>query len=484
MLAYRIQRSGRASWPRSQRHSTIDAEAAFDSSGGAGCASTVRMLRHNESMAEGGAPTIRTTSDTEPGLPSESAPPVDPTRQAVATPGGEAVPWRLGNRPPLTGIRVPFMATVLIFHSNFQTLPGSWVSLAIFFVLSGFLITAMLAGEQQRTGGLSLKNFYSRRAIRLLPPLFIIVALLGVYSSIVHVHAAANDLWTNAAGAVFYFADYQAAFHHEPPIAYLSQCWSLAVEEQFYLVWAVLLFVALRYSTRRLAYGIAIVGVLASFADRMYIVLHAPHWDSIVAGRVYYAFDTRADALFVGCLLGLVATGGHLNDWPLWAKRTLSLLAVAGIGSLIWVMFNVGLSARSLPMWWIPISEMATVLIITYFLIHPTSLSARLFGLPILVLLGNMTYSIYVFHWPVYVIISPYGLPVHGPFWELETVRLVVIMALAIASWFLVEKRLMAWRKKAFPSGEAKGTGDRAADPTRAPVQTVPASVISDTGAP
>ncbi|MGB7051854.1 MAG: acyltransferase [Acidimicrobiales bacterium] len=407
-------------------------------------------------MAKGGVPTAAITSDQDSVASSQSVPPVEPKTGTVASPDAAAVPWRLGNRPPLTGLRVPFMATVLIFHSNFRTLPGSWVSLAIFFVLSGFLITAMLAGEQQRTGTFSLKNFYSRRAVRLLPPLFITVALLAVYASIVHVHAAANDLWTNVAGAVFYFADYQAAFHHEPAIGYLSQCWSLAVEEQFYLVWAILLFVALRYSTRRLAYGIAIVGVVASFADRMYIVLHAPQWNSIVAGRVYYAFDTRADALFVGCLLGLVATGGHLNDWPLWARRTLSFLALAALGSLMWVMFNVGLAARSLPLWWIPISEVATVVMITYFLIHPTSMTSKLLGLPILVLLGNMTYSVYVFHWPVYVAISPFGIGMRWPFWALETLRLVIIMALAVASWLLVEKRLMVWRKKAFPSGETR----------------------------
>ncbi len=407
-------------------------------------------------MAKGSVPTAAIPSDQDSGPTPESVPPVDPTKQTAVSPDGKAPPWRLGNRPPLTGLRVPFMATVLIFHANFRTLPGSWVSLAIFFVLSGFLITSMLAGEHQRTGGLSLKNFYSRRALRLLPPLFITVALLGIYASIVHVRSAAYYLWENVAGAVFYFADYQAALHHEPPIAYLSQCWSLAVEEQFYLIWAILLFVALRYSTRRVAYLIAIVGVLASVADRIYLVLHAPHWNSIVSGRVYYAFDTRADALFIGCLLGLVATGGFLNDWPLWAKRTLSFSAFAAISTFVWILCEVPLGARSLPLWWIPVSELATVVIITYFLIHPRSLSARLLGLPILVLLGNMTYSVYVFHWPVYVIISPFGLPVHWPFWELETVRLVIIMALAFASWFLVEKRLMAWRKKAFPSGETR----------------------------
>ena len=402
-------------------------------------------VMHNEPMEDGGL-----------------ARPVPSAGTSLSTP---RPPWRLGNRPALTGIRAPGVATVLIFHSNFRTLPGAWASLGLFFVLSGFLITAMLAGEHQRTGGISLKNFYSRRAFRLLPPLFIIVALLAIYASIVHVRMAATELWTDVAAAVFYFADYRSALGHEPPIGYLSQCWSLAVEEQFYLVWAILFFVVLRSSNRRLAYVIAIVGVLASVADRMFIVLTAPRWDSLVAGRVYYAFDTRADALFIGCLLGLVATGGHLDGWGPTAKRLVSVAALASTAAMFWIYFNVGLAARSLPLVWLPVSELAAVGIITFLLIHPKSLTGRVLSLPLLVLLGNMSYAIYLYHWPVYVAISPWGIGMLWPYWEAETVRLVIVMALAFASWFLVEKRLMIWRRKVFSDGgrrpvaEADGHG-------------------------
>jgi peptidoglycan/LPS O-acetylase OafA/YrhL len=267
------------------------------------------------------------------------------------------------------------------------------------------------------------------------------------------------------AAAVFYFADYRSALGHEPPIGYLSQCWSLAVEEQFYLVWAILFFVALRYGSRRLAYGIATVGILASVADRMFIVLHAPRWNPLVAGRVYYAFDTRADALFIGCLLGLVATGGHLDGWGPTAKRLVAVAALASTAAMFWIYFNVGLAARSLPLVWIPVSELAAVGIITFLIIHPRSLTARVLSLPLLVLVGNMSYTIYLIHWPVYIAISPFGIGMLWPYWEAETVRLAIITALALASWFLVEKRLTVWRKKAFSDGgrgpvaEADGKG-------------------------
>ncbi len=361
-----------------------------------------------------------------------------------------AVPFRLGNRPALTGIRAVGMSFVLIFHSNFHTLPGAWSALGVFFVLSGFLITTMLASEQQKTGRISLNHFYSRRAFRLLPPLFITVALLAAYAGVVRVFAASDRLWADISGATFYYSDYRSAFGHESSTGFLAQCWSLAVEEQFYLIWAVLFFAALKYGTRRIAYAIVVAGIVLSVANRMWIVLHAAHWNSYVAGRVYYAFDTRADALFLGCLMGLLATGGHLQDWSPRAKRILSLLALASFGVFVWILFDVGLAARSLPLVWLPVSEVASAVIIIYLLFNDRTLSARALGLPLLVLLGNMSYAVYLIHWPVYVAISPFT--VKWPFWVYESVRVAIILGLAFASWYLVEQPLMAWRKRVFSS--------------------------------
>jgi peptidoglycan/LPS O-acetylase OafA/YrhL len=399
---------------------------------------------------------------SDPVAPAKAATGVLATPTVVAAPRADdavssaqpppAPQFRLGNRPALTGIRAIGIALVLIFHSDFSTFPGAWSALGVFFVLSGFLITTMLANEQQKTGSISLSQFYSRRAVRLLPPLFIAVALLAVYAGLVHVYSAANNLWGDVTAAVFYFADYRSAFGHEPATGFLAQCWSLAVEEQFYVIWAVLLFVALKYGNRRLAYAIAITGIVASTVNRVWIVLHAQHWNNYVAGRVYYAFDTRADALFLGCLLGLIATGGHLDNWKPQAKRILVGLALLSFGVMIWIICTVDLTARSLPLWWLPVSEVASAVIIAYLVIHPEGIGTRALSIPSLVLLGNMSYAIYLFHWPVFVAISPYT--VTWPFWVEEIVRMVIIMALVMTSWYLVEQPLMFWRRKALnPTG-------------------------------
>ena len=149
----------------------------------------------------------------------------------VTPPGGApATPFRLGNRPPLTGVRALGITAVLVYHANFSTWPGSWAMLQVFFVLSGFLITAMLSIEGKRTGKVSMKAFYARRAVRLLPPLFLTIGLLAIYGSLVHVSDASRRLWGDGAAALFYYADYRQALGHAPFFGYLAQSWSLSVE--------------------------------------------------------------------------------------------------------------------------------------------------------------------------------------------------------------------------------------------------------------
>jgi peptidoglycan/LPS O-acetylase OafA/YrhL len=383
---------------------------------------------------------------SEDAIPTESSP---TAAQSAGTEGGNELPkrapFRLGDRPALTGVRAVGVSLVLIFHSNFHTFPGSWVALGVFFVLSGFLITTMLATEHQKTGGISLSKFYYRRGVRLLPPLFLTVGLLALYALIVPVQNASQRIWGDAAAAVFYFADYRAAFGHEPFAPFLAQCWSLAVEEQFYLIWAALLLVTLKFGNRKLAYAMAVTGIVACSVNRYRIVFEAAHWNSYVAGRVYYAFDTRADALFLGCLLGLIATGGHLEGWKPWAKRTLTVLALISTGIMVWIIWSVTLAPRSLPLLWLPVSEVASAVIIAYFIVQPQGWGTRLMGIPILVFFGNMSYTIYLIHWPIYVAISPFT--VKWSYWLMDPVRFAIIFPLAIASWYLMERPLMHWRR-------------------------------------
>ena len=354
--------------------------------------------------------------------------------------------FRLGNRPPLTGVRALALFTVLTFHSNFKTLPGTWVALQVFFVLSGFLITAMLAGEGMRNGKISLGAFYARRGVRLVPPLVLTVALLAIYAHFVHVADAGQRLWGDSLAAMFYYADYRQALGHAPFFGYLAQTWSLSVEEQFYILWSLAMVLAVASRKRHLAYAFVVIGMLVSTADRLYLIYHAPHFDPAVFSRVYYAFDTRADALFLGCLLGLLAADGYLHDWARWARGLITAAAAASAIFLCWILLEAPLFTENLAVWWLPASTLASAIILTYFVICPGSLGSRFVGLGVLVFIGDLSYTVYLVHFPVYLAVQQSNTGwAYGPN---ELFRLVIIFTIAICSWFLIERPLMRWRAR------------------------------------
>lgn len=356
------------------------------------------------------------------------------------------VPFRLGNRPPLTGLRAFAVGVVLVFHSNFRSLPGAWAGVQLFFVLSGFLITAMLAAEGERHGRIRLGAFFARRSARLVPPLLLSIGLLAVYAAFIHVADASQRLWGDGAAALFYYADYRQALGHAPFFGYLAQSWSLSIEDQFYVIWAVLLVVAVATRKRMLAYTFAVVGLAASVADRLWLTYHSHPFTNVTFMRIYYAFDTRADGLFLGCLLGLLAAQGHLVGWPRPWRRGLSVAALASAVLLVWVVLEARLGTRTLVVWWLPATSVAAGVLIVYLLNWPEGLGARLLSLGVLVFIGELSYALYLIHFPVYLALEPQT--TGWGYWPTELARLSVVFAIATASWFLIEKPLQRWRRR------------------------------------
>lgn len=361
---------------------------------------------------------------------------------------GEIQPYRfrLGNRPPLTGIRAILLATVLIYHSNFRTMPGTWVALQVFFVLSGFLITAMLADEGKRNGRISLKRFYSRRVVRLGPPLLLAVLLLILYSAFVFVPGAEQRVWQESAAALFYFEDYRVAFGREPFLGYFAHTWSLSVEEQFYVIWSILMVAAVAARRHRLAYWFAGIGVVLSASDRLWLVYRTHVWTHAAFTRAYNPFDSRADALFLGCILGLLASDGYLHAWSRWLVRVLPAAAIASTMFMVWILFEAPLFSRNVILWWMPFSTIATGVILMYFVMCPVGRGSRVVGCGFLVYIGNLTYTAYIVHFPVYLIFLP-GYD-RMSFWPTMAVRLAITFGIAIASWHLMEQPLARWRQR------------------------------------
>jgi peptidoglycan/LPS O-acetylase OafA/YrhL len=405
--------------------------------------------------------------------PADSVAPVGPVT-ATATQTDPDVPitdlrpqpppsFRLGNRPPLTGIRAFVIVSILIYHSTFATLPGAWASITVFFVLSGFLITSMLVGEHDRTDRISLTTFYTRRAVRLIPPLAITVALLGIYAAVVTVPDAPQRIWGDVSAAVFYYADVRSASGREPFFGFLSQAWSLSIEEQFYVAWSLLLVVALTIGRRWAAYLVSATGAALSAGLGFWLLLRDPQVTHATVLRVYYGFGSRADALFVGCLLGLVATGGHLDQPPAFVRRLSALLALASAGLLAWIAVNVTFGTRPSLLVWLPLTIVASVFLIAYFVSCPDGLGSKFVGLAPFVLVGNLAYTVYLVHWPVYVALSVDT--VHWSFWPVEVLRLTITFAIALASWFLVERPLMRWRRRVLAEKSRSRSGTEGSTP-------------------
>ncbi len=201
---------------------------------------------------------------------------------------------QLSQLPALDGLRAVAAFIVVFYHFGFTFVSGG-LGVLIFFVLSGFLITWLLLKEEERFGDISLRNFYSRRSLRIFPAFYCYWLLYVVMLAFRH----RSVIWNQAIASLFYVNNYFQAFRGDPNTG-LSHTWSLGIEEQFYLLWApsLLLF---RKNRRRLAWVLA--GAIAAIWIYRELLVFAFR---VRQGYIYEAFDTRADHLLIGCLLAVM----------------------------------------------------------------------------------------------------------------------------------------------------------------------------------
>lgn len=198
---------------------------------------------------------------------------------------------RFAHRPALDGVRAFAVAAVLVYHGGVAAVPGGFLGVDAFFVLSGFLITSLLLEEHARTGRVSLRAFYARRARRLLPALGAVL----VFAATVYVGFGAS--LRQLVPVVFYVANWPRAAGHE--IGLMNHTWSLAIEEQFYIVWPLVLIVGLRWA-RRWLLAATVAAAAGSVALRFLLADGGVRED-----RVWFGTDTNAFALLAGCALAL-----------------------------------------------------------------------------------------------------------------------------------------------------------------------------------
>ena len=349
---------------------------------------------------------------------------------------------------PLDGLRGAAVAAVVLFHGGH--LVGGWLGVDLFFVLSGFLITSLLLEERAAHGGIALGAFWARRARRLLPALFLMLAGVGVYALVFAAPNELSQLRADGLATLGYVANWHQIAHgtsywdlFRAPSP-LEHTWSLAIEEQFYLVWPLVVVAVLAW--RRSVRGVLVAaagGAAASFAAML--LLYTPGADP---QRVYMGTDTRASSILLGAALAaLIAQRG-------WTPRRVSRIGieVAGVvalGFLAWAWWRLSGSTPAVYEGLLLACSAAGVLVIAA-AAHPRrGPIAWLCSWRPLCALGLISYGVYLWHWPVDLVVTSSRVGVHG--WALTAVQAAITLAIALASYRLVEQpirhgALRGWR--------------------------------------
>ena len=347
--------------------------------------------------------------------------------------------------PGLDGVRAVAVLAVIAYHLGFGWAPGGLLGVGVFFTLSGYLITDLLL-DQRRQGRWRLRDFWLRRARRLLPALFVMLAVVAIWVAVADRSRLADlrgevltsllyvNNWWQISQHVSYFARFA------PPTP-LSHLWSLAVEEQFYLVWPLLLLLGLwLVPERRRPIGIrprlAVVALaLAAISATEMALLYHPGFDST---RIYEGTDTRAFGLLFGAALAMVwpsrslTTGVTAN-----ARRILDVAGVIGLAAIALLVWREnGYSAFLYP-YGIVLLSVAAVAVVAV-AAHPATRIGRLLGWGPLCWLGVRSYAIYLWHEPIIVLTSPASS--RGPDLVRAAAQVAGAVGLAALSWRYIEQ--------------------------------------------
>ena len=338
-------------------------------------------------------------------------------------------------------MRALAVLAVLAFHESLPWIPGGFLGVDVFFVLSGFLITDLLAARFRRHGSIGLGGFYQRRARRLLPALALMLVTVAAAVTLLE-PSQRGSLRPALLGAVTYTSNWWQAFAHvsyftqygPPPV--FQHLWSLAVEEQFYLIWPLILtaiLVAVRRPGARAACAWA--GALASAL--VMLALYTPGSDPSL---VYYGTDTHASALMIGSALALTLPLAKVAATAGRALRLLDLAGGAGIVVLAWAMWHLSGADSFVYPYGLVLAALASGGLILA-AAAPGRIGRALSWRP-LRWLGIRSYGIYLWHWPV--IALTVGLaPRSAGTTTARLVDLVVPVGLAAFSWHWLEQPVL-----------------------------------------
>ena len=366
-------------------------------------------------------------------------------------------PVRSGQRymPGLDGLRALAVLAVIAYHEQLGWAPGGLLGVGVFFTLSGYLITDLLLGQWVASGRLNLGDFWLRRARRLLPALFVMLAVVTAWVTVVSPGRVAALRGAVAAAATYssnwyYIAAHSSYFARFAPPAPFDHLWSLAVEEQFYLVWPWLLLLGVcclrsrRLSAQRWL-ALPTLALAAGSAVLMLMLYH-PGYDPT---RVYEGSDTRACGLLVGAALAMVWPSRRPAGPARWARAALDGAGVAGLAVIGLMIWRVGQYSPFTYQGGLVLLSVATAGVVAA-AACPGSLVGVALGWRPLRWIGVRSYSIYLWHFPVIVLTSPANSAEDLP---RAAAQVVASIGLAALSWRFVEEPIRhgalgrAWKR-------------------------------------
>jgi len=340
--------------------------------------------------------------------------------------------------PGLDGIRAVAVLSVIAFHLNFGWAPGGLLGVQVFFVLSGYLITDLLVAEYHRHQGIRLKRFWIRRARRLLPALFVMLFVTVGWATLFD-RSQLAALRSDLPSGIFYYSNWWFIFHHVSyfaefgPPSPLGHLWSLSIEEQFYLVWPLLVLAGLRFVRSKQTMLMVTIALAVASATEMGL-LFVPAVDPT---RVYDGTDTRVFALLIGAALAMVLPRSQ-SFGPISASARRLLDVVGGV-SLLGIFVMIAHTSQDEPFLYrggMVLLALLTALLISV-TIHPASHWRSILGWEPLRWIGERSYGIYLWHYPVIVLTTPLNAP--SNLWR-AALQIAATFGIAALSWRYVEQ--------------------------------------------
>src|SRR6266508_969143 len=362
-------------------------------------------------------------------------PPAD-AAPAAGAPARPARASRIAYQPALDGLRAMAILTIMLYHGEVSWPRGGYLSVDLFFVLSGYLITTLLLAEWEARATIDLKRFWSGRARRLLPALFLMLGGIAAYAALLAPATGLARMRGDALATLLYVANWRFAFTH---LSYFEQfgdssplthMWTLGIEEQYYLLWPLLLIAGLRLARGRLRP--LLVGTLLALCASA-LTMAALYRPGVDPSRLYYGTDTRAQALLFGGALAVVLAMWDHRPLP---RALVQVAAVVGFGGFLAMLLLIPDTVRWMYLGGFTMAAAAcglTVMVAA----QPGGWVRRIFSPPPLPAIGRISYGLYLWHWPLFVAISPERVHLHGAW--LLALRMAATFVAAILSYRLVE---------------------------------------------